>query len=615
MKHLFVVLTALQCFLISGYLTGMSVSGKDSSYCPGDPMMLLLNQRRQIESALILPENSSNLIPLHNLDTLKIASLSVGRSVISPFQQMLGNYTSMDHFFTPADLSGMSVSNLQRMLKGYNLIIAGFYYETHEGEKTDSLWDYLTEQKTSVVVCFHDKKNVTCQETARKPAALIWACHDDEITQELAAQLVFGGIGKDQPIRLKYTIPEETGLSTMRLTGRIDSIVNQALSLQAFPGCNILIAKEGKVIFQKAYGYHTFSKRVMTDKNDLYDLASVTKVTGALPALMKLYDQGKLNLDASFSTYWPDWKKSLFHRSDKEGITVRELLAHQAGLTPYIGFYKETMKNGALSPKWYRVDADEKYNLTVAPGLYLHKKFKKKVYKSIRLSALKDNGKYVYSDLFFVLAPEGIAAISGMNYIDFLDSIYYRPLGAGTLTYNPWQKFPVDRIVPTENDNYYRKRQLQGSVHDESAAVLGGISGNAGLFGNSNDLAKLLQMYVQLGTYGGNQYLKDSTVREFTRVQYPENNNRRGAGFDKPLYGNNSLSLKDAYPAPGASPESFGHSGYTGTFFWVDPIHQLVFIFLSNRVYPSRNNSLLSDLNIRTRIQQVIYEEILHKLP
>jgi CubicO group peptidase (beta-lactamase class C family) len=216
----------------------------------------------------------------------------------------------------------------------------------------------------------------------------------------------------------------------------------------------------------------------------------------------------------------------------------------------------------------------------------------------------------VYSDLFFVMAPEGISRICGMDYIQFLDSIYYKPLGARSITYNPWQKFPVDRIVPTENDTYYRKRQLQGSVHDESAAILGGVSGNAGLFATANDLAKLLQMYVQMGTYGGKQYLKESTLKEFTRVQYPENNNRRGLGFDKPLSDNWELEINKAYPAPGASPESFGHSGYTGTFFWIDPVHQLVYIFLSNRVYPTRNNTQLIDMNIRTKIQQVLYDEI-----
>ena len=371
-----------------------------------------------------------------------------------------------------------------------------------------------------------------------------------------------------------------------------------------------MIAKNSKVIFHKAYGYHTFEKHTAASKIDIYDLASVTKVTAALPAIMKLADDKKLHVDDEFSMYWTDWKRSVLHRSDKENITIRELLAHQAGLTPYIPFYKQSMKNGSLLPKWYNVESGGKYNLAVAPGLYLRDDFRQKVYRSIRLAPVNNRGRYVYSDLFFIMVPELVTSLSGVGFTDFLDSCFYRPLGVKTFAFRPWEKFQVCTVVPTETDHYYRKRQVQGSVHDESAAVLGGISGNAGLFASANDLAKLLQMYLQKGEYGGRRYLQPQTLDEFNRVQYPENHNRRGLGFDKPLAGNDTLDINKAYPAPGASAASFGHSGFTGTFFWVDPVHQLVYIFLSNRVYPTRNNTQISDLDIRTKIQQAIYDEI-----
>jgi len=409
------------------------------------------------------------------------------------------------------------------------------------------------------------------------------------------------------PIRLKYTIPEEAGIRSDRINRQIDSIVTQALDQKAFPGCNVLVAKDGKVIFHKAYGYHTYDRIIPEKEDDLYDLASVTKITGGLPAWLKLYDAGKVNPDEPVSTYYPEWKNRLFHRSNKSDITVRELLSHQSGLTPFIPFWKETVVNGKISSKWYRFEPDQKHALQLGRGLYLDNRFPDRIYKGIRKSPLKSRGTYVYSDLPFVLTPKITSGISGSSFVEGLDNYFYKPLGAYRITYNPLFKFSEDEIIPTENDNYFRKQQLLGTVHDESSATLGGVSGNAGLFASANDLAKLYQMYLQMGNYGGKQYLKKSTMMEFTRVQFPQNKNRRGLGFDKPSLNNSELSEKNAYPIKAASPESFGHSGYTGTFVWIDPRYGLVYIFLSNRVFPTRENSKISELNVRTEIQRIIY--------
>jgi CubicO group peptidase (beta-lactamase class C family) len=382
------------------------------------------------------------------------------------------------------------------------------------------------------------------------------------------------------------------------------------LEKKAFPGCNIVVAKEGKVIFSKPYGYHTYDKMISVKEDDLFDLASVSKITGGLPAWLKLYDEGKVNPDKYVSTYYPDWKNRLFHRSNKSDITVRELLSHQSGLTPFLPFWKKSLKNGKISPEWYAFEPDQKHTLEVAKGLYLDDRFPETVYKTIRKSALKSRGTYVYSDLPFVMTPKITSGISGISFIETLDNNFYKPLGAYRITYNPDKKFTDDELIPTEKDNYYRKQQLLGTVHDESSAVLGGISGNAGVFASANDLAKLYQMYLQMGTYGGREFLKESTMKEFTRVQFPQNKNRRGLGFDKPSLNNAQLSEKAAYPIKAASPESFGHSGYTGTFVWIDPKYQLVYIFLANRVFPTRDNNMISDLNVRTEIQRVIYESM-----
>jgi CubicO group peptidase (beta-lactamase class C family) len=608
MKNFILLASALLLF------TASNILGQETEY---------LTLRSQALQNTTLLENQNDLIPLRRLDTLHIAAVSVGVRSVTPFQSMVANYIPVDYFNIPINDTDSLVIKTLRKLKSYNLVLISVHGNIIAA---DQLAKSIGPK--SIITFFCDTASFIEMQNIES-LAVITSFRNDELHQELAAQLIFGGvsahgrlsaaIGKyppgaglsvEQAVRLGYSIPEDVGINSALLSLQVDSIIQDAIAQQAFPGCNILVAKDGKIVFHKTYGYHTYDNIIPTSKTDIYDLASVTKVSSALPAIMKLHGEGKIDLDERFSSYWPDWKKRLFHRSDKEDITLRELLAHQAGLVPFIKFWGKSQKNGKIIHKWYNIEKDGDYNLEVAPGMYLNQNFKKYVYKTIRTTPLKDRGKYVYSDLFFVMSPELISKVSGKNYVKYLDSCFYNPLGAGTITYLPTRKFSIDRIVPTEKDEYYRKRLLQGSVHDEAAAVLGGISGNAGLFGSANDLAKLLQMYLNEGSYGGEQYIREETFREFNRVQYPQNKNRRALGFDKPLPDNNTLSLKDSYPSPSVSPESFGHSGYTGTFFWVDPKYKLVYIMLANRVYPNRNHNKLLELSIRTKLQQVIYDSL-----
>lgn len=588
-----------------------------------------LKKRQQIEASLTLLENAGKLIPLDRLDTLRIAALSVGEDSPTEFQYMLANYMKVDFFNLPEHFTTTDLTEIKSKLKNFNLIIAGVHSVSSNDFKP--LLNYLHQDKTSVIAFFCKQKVISGMKITGKPAGMIMAFQNDSLTQSLAAQLIFGGIGAkgklladldklykkgdgitiDKPVRLKYCIPEEVGIQSASLISDIRSIVNNALDKKAFPGCNVLVAKDGKIIFRKAYGYHTFEKQTPSRLNDLYDLASVTKISGGLPGILKLADEGKIDPDQPVSNYFPDWKNRLFHKSDKTDVTVRELYAHQSGLVPFIGFWKKTLIQGKLSHNWYWMQPDEKHELCVAPGIYLDNRFQKEVNRDIRKTPLKTRGKYVYSDLPLVITPQIVQNVSGTDFQAYVETNFYRPLGAYELTYLPLKKFIRDRIVPTENDQYYRFQQLQGTVHDESAAVLGGISGNAGLFASANDLAKLMQMYLQMGTYGGKQYVREATLKEFTRVQFPQNNNRRGLIFDKPSLNIKSLKSADAYPCPEVSPESFGHSGYTGTFVWMDPECGLVYIFLSNRVYPTRNNNLISDLNVRTEILSAIYKNMM----
>ncbi len=404
--------------------------------------------------------------------------------------------------------------------------------------------------------------------------------------------------------QLQYATSESVGLNSGFIKNQVDSIMTLGITQKAFPGAQLLVAKQGKIIYHQAFGYHTYDSIQKVALDDVYDLASVTKITGPLPALMKLYEEGKIDLDAPFSTYWKDWK----HQKDKKNITLRELLAHQSGIKPYIIFLKEVLKNGKIKKRFIRTKKSKRFSHVFYKGLYVKNRFKNKIYRKIKRVKAEGKKEYQYSGIASLIYPQLIENITGENYQSYIQGNFYKPLGCTTIDYLPNHKKFKNNIVPTEFDSIVRKDITKNWVHDENAALLGGISGNAGLFSSAIDLAKYMQMLIQNGNYNGKQYFKPTTVEEFTRIQYPGNQNRRGLGFDKPLIGNDTLNIEEAYPAPEVSPKSFGHSGFTGTFVWADPKEKLVFIFLSNRVYPSRTNRNIYNLNIRTALQQVFYQ-------
>ena len=407
-------------------------------------------------------------------------------------------------------------------------------------------------------------------------------------------------VKNSQSSGLVYAEPEEVGWDGQKLSQKLDAIIQLGLDSMAFPGCQLLVAKDGKIVFDQAYGYHTYQKQQPVKKTDLYDLASITKVSAALPGLMKLTSEGKIDLDAPFSDYWPD-----FARSNKKKMTVREVLAHKAGLIPYIAFWVKTVKrNGSFKKKALANDSSELFPVRVYDHLYLNKDYREKMFKKVRRTKMNRKQGYVYSGLTFLLYPQIIENLSGQEYKTYLNENFYQKLGAQRLTFNPWKKFPLSEIVPTENDTLFRKTLVHGYVHDEAAAFLGGVSGNAGLFSNAADLAKLFQMYMNMGTYAGERYIDEETLKEFTSYQYPEENNRRGLGFDKPLL----TDKNEGYVSPEASESSFGHTGFTGTFVWADPENQLLIVLLTNRVYPYRSNGKLYSLRIRQELHEVLYE-------
>ncbi|MCF7566831.1 beta-lactamase family protein [Sabulilitoribacter arenilitoris] len=406
--------------------------------------------------------------------------------------------------------------------------------------------------------------------------------------------------------QLSHDNLESVGLDGTFIKSKVDSIMHDAITQKGFPGAQLLVTKKGKIIFHETYGYHTYDSIQKVALNDVYDLASVTKITGPLPALMKLYEDGKIDLDTPFSKYWTDWK----NQKDKKNITLRELLAHQSGIKPYIVFLNEVLKKEKIKKRFMRSEKSKRFSNQFYKNLYIKNRFKNKIYR--KLKRVKADGKkeYLYSGIASLIYPQLIENITRTPYTKYIQDNFYTPLGCNTLGYLPMNKNLKNNIVPTEIDTIVRKDLTKNWVHDENAALFGGISGNAGLFSSALDLAKYMQMLIQNGSYDGKQYFKPETIKEFTRIQYPNNNNRRGLGFDKPLIGNDTLSIEKAYPAPQVSPESFGHSGFTGTFVWADPVHDIVFIFLSNRVYPSRTHRNIYNLNIRPKLQELFYTSL-----
>jgi beta-N-acetylhexosaminidase len=582
-------------------------------------------------NALTVLNNNQEIIPVRNLQNIKIATIAVNSDTISSFQSRIADYYPADHFFIdPADST--ACNKLLKKLTGYNLVIAGVFGLDQRPNlgfgikpELNHFLEKLIANNKTIITWFGNPYGIEKVDILQNSEGLILAYQENEYTEDLSAQLIFGGIGARGSlpvtinnkwraeygittpgnIRLQYGLPESVGMSSGILNSKIDSIVRAGLLAKAYPGCVVMAARKGVVVFRKAYGFQTYDNRIAVREDDLYDLASVTKITSTIAGLMLLNTEGKFSADETLGHYLPDFK-----RTNKGNIVLRDLLTHQAGLTPFISFWKETIKkNGKYRSHIFDYQYNKRYPLEVAQGLYINRNYRKKIFNEIKKSPLGEK-KYLYSDLTFIIAPEIIEKLSGQKWYDFVTDSIYKKIGAMVTVFNPYKKFPIDRIVPTEYDSLFRRQLLHGTVHDEGAAMLGGISGHAGLFSDANDLMKLMELYRRMGEYGGQQMIGRNVMEEYTRVQYPDNNNRRGLGFDKPLLNNSQLSQKESYPTRSASPSSFGHSGYTGTFVWVDPEYDITYVFLCNRVYPSRNNNLLSDMNIRSEILQAIYDSI-----
>lgn len=565
----------------------------------------ILSEQRLIEKSTVLLNNEQQLIPLQNLDNAKIASVHFSYAYATALDSILNKYAKVTSF------NGNPYASLNILsddLKMYNTIIVAL---TDAETGNPQFVDFInTNRKLKNVIVVLSGKGKALGPLDALTSPVIWTEKPTALSASYAAQVIFGGVAVTQKLtsnysakyasgsgfttvktRLQYTVPEDAGINSNSLLA-IDDIAREAIREHATPGCVVVVAKDGKVIFNKAYGYHTYQNTMPDKITDIFDLASMTKVSATTMEAMKLTGEGKLNLDSTLSSYIAKAKNT-----NKKNVTVRSLLLHEAGLIPDIATFTK------VKPTDHSADSSAAFPTKVNDGYFLRKNYWNDVmYPDMFNSPLRTPGKYVYSDLSMLFMKEVEENITQTPLNVYVQQQFYTPLGMQTAGFLPLYRFNKDQIIPTEDDQTDRHALLLGYVHDPTAALLGGVAGHAGLFASANDVAILYQMVLNGGTYGGTQYLKPEIVKQFT-AKYSDNS-RRGLGFDR---WDPNVSL--GYPSKLASPETYGHTGYTGTCIWVDPKSGLVYVFLSNRVNPKVSEKL-GQLKIRGRIQDAIYEAI-----
>lgn len=532
----------------------------------------------------VLKENPSDLIPLKDLSLHKIAVVLPDLLKYQPLAAIMDKYSEIDTF---------TYDYFEENVKLFNTVIAVLDAETLSENKIAQLQHLQSLHKDVIVLGF----GTEAKELESLGMCYLYIEESDSQSQANIAMTVFGGLGSTQGIktaqtRLQYTYGRGSSLDIKALETKIESIAAEAISGKAAPGMVVMVVKNGQVIIEKAFGSHTYSGEVATHENDIFDLASISKIAGTTPVIMNLYEQKLLDLDSTMGNYL--WQAK---GTNKEFVTLRSVMLHEAGFTPYIPFYRHLKPGDLLS--YPTADHQTK----VADSAYLINDYYRDVmWPEMLNSDVKPIGNYVYSDISMYVMQEVAENLLSRSMDEYIDDILYKRIGMKTAGYNPRERFEKNRIVPTELDTTFRKVLLQGYVHDQGAAMAGGVAGHAGLFASANDLAIYAQMLLNRGKYGGVTYFKPETVDLFTSKQSASS--RRGLGFDRA-----DPDPEKEYPSRLANNSVYGHTGYTGTCIWIDPKHQLTYIFLSNRVHPQVSTRLY-ELNIRSRIYDAIYETI-----
>ena len=573
------------------------------------------------ENAITVLKNTAAVLPIKNLDKQKIAYVKIGDDSNDAFVSTLKKYAEI------TVVADANLDSLQVKLQPFTTVIIG-YHKSDVAFRNDDL-----KSNELFKINFLAKNNNVILDVFAKPYSLLPITNFDDfeglvvsyqnstIAQIVSAELIFGaieakgklpvsintsfkvndGLATEKLNRLGFTTPENVGMNA-EILSKIDAIANKAINGKMTPGIQVLVARKGKVIYQKSFGHHTYDKTIKVQDSDIYDVASLTKILATLPNVMLQYDQQKINLETTLGTMSP-----IFNDSNKANINFKDLLSHYAGLAAGIPFYKATMdKSKFPSEVYFRKTSDEQFSKRMTDSLFIRNDFSDTIMKMIVKSKLSLKKEYKYSDLTFMILKDYLEKTTGKTLDVLIQENFYRSLGMNNSSFNPLAKFDKNRIPPTETDTYFRHQLLQGYVNDLSAALEGGVSGHAGVFSNAMDVAKIMELYLQKGNYGNQQYFSEKTFEDFNTCYFCAAGNRRGVGFDKPQLGAEG-------PTCGcASMTSFGHTGYTGTMAWADPETQIVYVFLSNRTFPIAGENRLSKENIREDIQKVIYEAIIN---
>lgn len=574
-----------------------------------------------MENALTIIQNNESILPIRQLETKSIAYVNLGDDSGAVFFNELKKYAKVHH------IESDNLKQLSAKLKPYNTVIIGLHrsndspWKSYKFTKKEIAWlEEIAATHTVILDVFVKPYALLDLNQVANIEGIVVSYQNSKIAQEKSAQLIFGAIPAKGSLpvsvghrfvegrgmvsygikRLGYTVPERVGMSSEKLN-KIDSIVNYAIDSKMTPGVQLIVARKGKVIYNKNFGKHTYEGKQKVGFDDIYDVASLTKILATLPLLMELEEEGIVSLNDKLSKLLPEYKGS-----NKEDVTIKSMLSHYARLRPWEPFYYHTLDTITKRPskKYYSKEKNKKFNIEVTKGLYLRSDYQDSIQEVVKDSDLLERLKYRYSDFPYYILKKYIETHYDKTLDELVQDHIYQSLGANYTMYNPYKKISNKKIPPTEIDNYYRFGKVQGYVHDMGAAMQNGVGGHAGIFSNANDVAKIMQMYLQGGFYGGKQYLKPETVNKFNTCHYCHKKVRRGIGFDKPQLG-------EAGPTCGClSMKSFGHSGFTGTYAWADPEEEIVYIFLANRTYPSAKTNVLSRENIRTDIQRLIYEAI-----
>ncbi len=578
-------------------------------------------RQKLFERAITLAANQDNMLPIKEWNYRRAASISIGNNGASVFQNYINNFAHIDFYNQPYEHSAKTFSAVFDTLCTYDLVIVDLHAMVRSAaknynvsEETRAFLDSLS-GRTKVVLCvFGNPYSLKYFEYI--PWVLV-AYEDNDASNMAAANSLFGaekilgklpvsassvfaagrGFTSDSIYRLKNSIPEEVGIKSENFR-KVEEILRKGIEAKAFPGCQLLIAKDGKVVWNKSYGSKVYEQP--NDKvkpGDLYDLASITKVAATTLAVMKLYEQKKINLDRCVGDYLHLPKDATI-----KNLKLRDLLTHQAGLKAFFMFYKNTIDNNF--DKYYCHRPDTGFTLQVADSLFIRNDYPDTMWHIITHSDVEEHPKYIYSDNDFYILQKIVERVSHKKLDEFVTENFFKPMGLTRIGYKPLSKFLQNEIMPTEYDSVFRRQVVLGCVHDPGAAMYGGVAGHAGLFSNAFDLAAVFQMLLNDGVYNGKKFLEESTIKQFTARQ--SKISRRGFGFDKP-----EPDVKKPSPCYDGVPLSvFGHTGFTGTCVWSDPENNLTYIFLSNRVYPNADNNQLVKMNIRTDLQEVIYKAL-----